>query len=881
MTNRLIRVVVTAAAAAGLLLSGVAGLRAAVAPLSPPPVDRLAANVLPGLSRLSAVALPSPLAVLHIGVGLAPADPAGEQALFRDLYDPHSPRFHRFLSPAQVEARFGASPSRLAAVTGWLRGGGLEVSQVGAGGTFLQVVGTAGRLDRLLGTTLRTYRAGGREFIANDRPPLVPHGLGIVSILGLNTLQRFSVPRHPVTAPGVGGLYTDAYTPQAMWSLYDLPQADMGQGQSMAIIGAGASDMVTGDLRRFEDLNHLPHVPVAVRHAGAGPFSDNTGATEWDLDVQAASGMAPMVRRVDLYFGSTLGDADVEAALSSWVSDPAGPRQANASFGECETDPLNPITSNPALNPPGSVGQGLGNNLEPVAEQTLLQGTLEGRSLFASAGDTGSSCPIAVLPIIGSGNGVLNQGLPLQGYPAASRYAVAVGGTVLYASQGAPPDRRVLEYAWPFTGGGSTIFIDEPAYQRRVAAIDHPCLLNAQGAPYPPGTICRGVPDVAALSGDALGNGYTIVNDMKLGQGAGTSLSSPLWMGMWTRIQAAAPDQAHGVGFANPSLYEVGTGPEYGADFHDITVGGNGFYVAAPGWDYVSGFGSPDLTNLMRDIDGRTTPAVAAAAPSAPPPPLAAPCGPVWTSAAGNAADPLTGQQDPQLDLVRGDLTLSPDGRTLRAVLHVAHLDGSVPSAGIAADWSMYWTYQDVTYLAHARLDRLGGVTFGDGVSDAKGAADAHTDDTGRLTLGSPGSVEIDVPVDRVGNPPRGARLQYPLGEAALEAGPSPSTVDIGGTQFDAVMRPCAAGPAAPAPAPSAAPLPLPLPGAGSQAPARAPRAAGPGGGAVPAPMPAPAPAPAPPLPALPRAVLGARSVTGSLLRLGVPLPPPPAHTGP
>jgi Pro-kumamolisin, activation domain len=879
MTNRFTRVVVTAAAAAGLLLSGAAGLRAAVTPVSPPPVDRLVANVLPGLAGLSPVGLPSPLTPLHIGVGLAPADPAAEQALSRDLYDPRSPRFHRFLSPAEVAARFGVSPSRLAAVAAWLRGGGLEITHMGAAGTFFQAVGTAGELDRLLGTTLRTYRSGGRDFIANDRPPQVPHGLGIVSVIGLNTLQRFSVPRHPVTAPGVGGLYTDAYTPQAMWSLYDLPPENMGQGQSVAVLGAGSSDMVSGDLRRFEDLNHLPHVPVAVRHAGAGPFSDNTGAVEWDLDTQAATGMAPMVRRVDLYFGSTLADADVAAVLSSWVSDPAGPRQANASFGECETDPLNPITSNPALNPPGNFGQGLGNNLEPVAEQTLLQATLEGRSLFASAGDTGSSCPIAVLPIIGSGNGVLNQGLPLQGYPAASRYAVAVGGTVLYASQGIPPQRRVLEYAWPFTGGGSTIFIDEPAYQRKVAAVDHPCLLSPQGTPYPPGTVCRGVPDVAALSGDALGNGYTVVNDMKLGQGAGTSLSSPLWMGMWARVQAAAPDQAHGLGFANPTLYEVGTGPHYGADFHDITVGTNGVYVAAPGWDYVSGFGSPDLTSLMRDIDGRTAPAIAAPAPSAPAPPLAAPCGPVWTSPAGNASDPLTAQQDPQLDLVRGDLTLSPDGRTLRAVLHVTDLDGSIPSAGIAADWSMYWTYRDVTYVAHARLDRLGGVTYGDGVSDAKGANDAHTDDTGSLTLGRPGSVEIDVPVDHVGSPPRGARLQLPLGEAGLELGPSPSTIDIGGTQDDAVMTPCTAGPA-PAAAPPASSLPLPLPGVAGQAPVRAP-GAGPGGGVLPAPVPVPAPA-SPPLPALPRAVLGARSVTtDSLLRLGVPLSPSTGHGGP
>jgi len=93
-------------------------------------------------------------------------------------------------------------------------------------------------------------------------------------VIGLNTLQRFSVPKHPQPAPGVGGVYTDTYTPQALWSLYDQPADNLGQGQTMAVIGAGATDSVIGDLRRFEDLNHLPHVPVVVKHAGAGTFKD-------------------------------------------------------------------------------------------------------------------------------------------------------------------------------------------------------------------------------------------------------------------------------------------------------------------------------------------------------------------------------------------------------------------------------------------------------------------------------------------------------------------------------------------------------------------------------------------------------------------------------
>src|SRR5438128_12462688 len=50
----------------------------------------------------------------------------------------------------------------------------------------------------------------------------------------------------------------------------------------------------------------------------------------------------------------------------------------------------------------------------------------------------------------------------------------------------------------------------------------------------------------SAQSGDIVSNGYQITVGGKKDQaGGGTSLSSPLWLGMWTRIQAAPPARAH------------------------------------------------------------------------------------------------------------------------------------------------------------------------------------------------------------------------------------------------------------------------------------------------------------------------------------------------
>jgi subtilase family serine protease len=225
----------------------------------------------------------------------------------------------------------------------------------------------------------------------------------------------------------------------------------------------------------------------------------------------------------------------------------------------------------------------------------LKQAAMEGKTLFSSTGDTGSSCPVIAAPVIGAGNGLLNQVVPLTNYPASSQFATAVGGTVLY-TDGA--GNRAQEYAWTFTGGGSSLLIGLPDYQQGVSNNNIPCLQPT------PGVACRAVPDVAAQSGDVLTNGYQIYSAGAATEGGGTSLSSPLWMGMWTRVQGAKGGA--GNGFANYPLYAVGKNATTEArDYTDITLGSNGLYVAGTGWDYTTGWGAPKVAGLICDIAGK------------------------------------------------------------------------------------------------------------------------------------------------------------------------------------------------------------------------------------------------------------------------------------
>ncbi len=747
-------------------------------------------NVLPGLALLGSS--PAPAAqVLHLGVALASPNAAAASGYAASVYNQASPQYHRFLSPAQYASRFGVPAATVHAAQAWLIGGGLQVTQTALAGDWIEASGTVARIEQLMNISIAQYQAKGVTFLANQQAPTVPSGDGIATIVGLNTLQRFSIPRTTVGQPpgapsSPGCLPSCVYTPQDLWSLYDQPVGNQGQGMTMAVFGEGRTDDVIANLRAFEKAMKLRQVPITVKNVGAGPFTDDSGQIEWDLDTQASTGMAPKAYGETLYFASSLADADVESALTAWVSDAKGPLQANASFGECETDPANTVWN--AIPPQAGQFIGAGNNLEPVAEATLRQATIEGRTLFSSAGDTGSSCPLAVLPVVGAGNGIVNQGLPFQSYPCISAFAVCVGGTVLYDDGSTPPHRN-LEYAWPYTGGGSSFFIAEPAFQKGVAAINHPCVVSPSGAQYPAGTICRGGPDVAAMSGDIATNAYDIYANGAASTEGGTSLSSPLWVGMWTRVQAAAP--AGGLGFANPSFYAVGTGKkgQYSADFFDVTVGTNGLYQAGTGWDYVSGWGVPDVAHLMKDLDGKLTPTN----PVLPPVPVQPrlPCGILWQNPSHVATDVL-GNSDPQLSLLQGTMALSADGQNLVVRLVVDNLSATVPTGATGADWYATWTYANTTYFADAQLSPAPGAapTFGDGTvtltGNTKNYNPVHTSDQGSFTPGPNGVVEIVVPLANIGGPAAGAVLSQPAGVTFTEEGAPGAvsaleTVDSGG----------------------------------------------------------------------------------------------------
>ncbi|MHB8452946.1 MAG: S8/S53 family peptidase, partial [Mycobacteriales bacterium] len=372
--------------------------------------------------------------------------------------------------------------------------------------------------------------------------------------------------------------------------------------------------------------------------------------------------------------------------------------------------------------------------------------------------------------VLGAGNGAAIQPVPEVNYPAASPHAVGVGGTVI-TTDGTNHGQRVSESSWTFSGGGSSAYIAEPAYQKPVAAVNHECISQPDGTPYVPPTVCRGIPDVADLSGNILGNGYFIYIDGVPSSEGGTSLSSPLMMGQWTRLQAAAPPG--GLGFANETFYRQGTGPNYHRDFYDITTSengvGNGFYSPGPGWDYASGWGALDVAHLLSDVD-HTTVARSRAVPAELP--AVVTCQAKMASPVGNATDEVDVSlgNHPTMDITSASLTTAPG--VLVATISGPQLAPSPPpDAPGGMDFYLLWSYQGTEWFVDAHVDVAGNVSYASG--NTNGGAynlSAHSYATGSFTGGT---LRITVPLSVVGNPPPGSLLLYPMAIDQLDLGAS------------------------------------------------------------------------------------------------------------
>jgi len=339
------------------------------------------------------------------------------------------------------------------------------------------------------------------------------------------------------------------------------------------------------DLAQFDRLFGLPAVRLRVVTKLAGAASPWLANGEEVLDAEMVHAIAP---------GAAIAVVLVKpTALNSTRSSVAA-AVASLRLGMSEVGIISI----------SAVGQAGGEHCDTRAQITRLNTALQAAArhhvtVVAASGDIGVvGEPCHLIKALTGGTFPPVKGVNL---PASDPLVLAAGGTSLTASH--KTGAYMSETAWglPYgtpgsafqaSGGGFSRLFARPGYQDGV-----------------PGTRnTRGVPDVSAdASGHtgmalaiSLGGGKTYIRNS-----GGTSASAPLWAAI-----IALADQYAGrhLGFVNPALYRIARSDRYHQAFHDITTGNNTVtfppttfkgYRAAPGWDPVTGLGSPNAQVLI------------------------------------------------------------------------------------------------------------------------------------------------------------------------------------------------------------------------------------------------------------------------------------------
>jgi subtilase family serine protease len=332
------------------------------------------------------------------------------------------------------------------------------------------------------------------------------------------------------------------------------------------------------DLARFDSVFGLPAVRLQVVNTLAHVTSPWLASGEEVEDTEIVHAVAPdaAIREVLIPPTVPVNPGTVTAAVSAAL------RLA--------------LTQGAVISLSASRGEQCPTPAEVAQLNSVLEAAQRDHVTFVnSSGDAGAAanpCPgaAATAPLVKGVNLLDSDPLTL-----------AAGGTSLRANR--TTGAYIGETAWntpapaPGTrsaasGGGFSRIFPRPAYQDGVPGI---------GA-------TRGVPDVAADADPATGMALAISDggqDYILIGASGTSAAAPLWAAV-----IALADQYAGrhLGFVNPALYQIGRSAYYHQAFHDVTTGTNTVtsgtqtitgYQAGPGWNPVTGWGSPNAQVLV------------------------------------------------------------------------------------------------------------------------------------------------------------------------------------------------------------------------------------------------------------------------------------------
>jgi subtilase family serine protease len=509
---------------------------------------------------------------LHFDIVLPVRDRAGLDRFVQDVYNPSSPSFHQFLTPEQFTEKFGPSQKDFDALTHFAQVSGFTIIDGSRDGMDLALEGSVASVETAFHVSLGIYHdaKANRDFYAIDREPTVDLPFQLWHITGLD---NYSVPRTalhhrpagPISAATTGSCPSQSFCGSDMRAAYYEGKSLTGKGQNVGLLELAGTDLT--DLTAYykaanQKLTLTPKLLSLDKYPTTCTAASGCDDTEQTLDMTQALGMAPGAQVYMYVCGNAYGTGEFSdtACLSAMTTTKSAPLNLQLSSSWL-WNPPDPSTDDPYFQKMGSQGQ----------------------TFFQAAGDWGAW-----------------PGSEDFYWPADDPNIVSVGGTSLTTK--GPGEGWASEVGWsPYSGGGiSPDDFPIPAWQQLTGVITK---ANKGSTKY------RNGPDISANAD------FTFFVCSDQGQNpnfggqecganiyGGTSFATPMWAGYIALANERASQNGDAkVGFINPAIYPIGVGSDYKKTFHDVVKGNNGF-PAEPGYDLITGWGSPNGSVLINDL---------------------------------------------------------------------------------------------------------------------------------------------------------------------------------------------------------------------------------------------------------------------------------------
>lgn len=564
-------------------------------------------------------------------VYLAGRNPAALAGYATAVSTPGNALYRHFLTPAQLQARFGTTQAQLSAVEAWLRSSGLSVTSTynHVAGGYVAVRGSAAAASKAFAVTFGAYRKEGTVVRAPAQAATAPGNVAasVLTVSGLSTAKQVMRPSVATAGTSAGsGTAAKAtaaatasvksvkasklppagpnfwvarpcnsyygqrlalgkpkayghkqpfalcgYTPRQIRAAYGVTAAhETGKGQTVAVVDAYAAPTMLKDANQYAKV-------VGDKPFAPGQYTQHLPASFNSINACDAAGWyGEETLDVESVHGLA-PDANVRYVASASCND--------VDFADALAYIVNHHVASIVSNSWGDTEDGSAGTIDTY-HLIFQAGAAEGISFMFSSGDSGYEAPAE--------DPGFSDKIQVD-YPTSDSFVTSVGGTSLAVGKtnnyqfetswgvmniglaksgkawaATPPGPYPDSYDGSGGGGTSTVF-GQPSYQKGVvpSSLSQTLPGGAHSA-----TKMRVVPDVSAYGDPATGFmiGETVLQ--LDGKTQAFSLSriggTSLSCPTFAGIEADAQQAAHGaLGFANPVLYEVSQLD--GKAFHDVT----------------------------------------------------------------------------------------------------------------------------------------------------------------------------------------------------------------------------------------------------------------------------------------------------------------------